>query len=127
MRIVFSGRELEVMSVLWDRGSSTVAEVRDALDMPLAYTTVLTVLRILERKGYVDHVTENRAHRYAPLVDREVAATSALKRIIQTVFAGSPIMLFSNFVDTQSLSPAELKRIRLLLKERTHRKSGRKS
>ena len=81
MEIRFTARELDVMSVLWDRGPSTVAEVRRALDDDLAYNTVLTVLRILEEKGHVTHEEEGRAHRYLPLVEREQAGGEEVRRM----------------------------------------------
>ena len=71
--ISFTGRELDVMSVLWSRGPSTVAEVREELDDELAYTTVLTVLRTLEAKGHVTHASDGKAHRYAAAVARDDA------------------------------------------------------
>ncbi|MEX0912613.1 MAG: BlaI/MecI/CopY family transcriptional regulator, partial [Gemmatimonadota bacterium] len=73
MDINFTDRELDLMLVLWERGPSTVAEVREALDDDLAYTTVLTVLRVLEEKGHVAHTEEGRAHRYRALVERDEA------------------------------------------------------
>ena len=79
MTVSFTDRELDVMAVLWQRGPSTVAEVREALEDALAYTTVLTVLRTLEDKGYVGHEEEGRAYRYFPAVAREEAGTSALR------------------------------------------------
>src|ERR687888_495120 len=78
--VSFTDRELDVMAVLWDRGPSTVAEVREALEDELAYTTVLTVLRTLEEKGYAGHQEAGRAYRYHPLVERETAGRSALRR-----------------------------------------------
>src|SRR5258707_12664114 len=92
MQIAFTDRELDVMSVLWELDSATVAEVRERLTDDLAYTTVLTVLRTLEQKGYVGHTGEGRAHRYPPLVKREAAGRSALRRLRDQVFAGSPEM-----------------------------------
>ena len=77
MRISFTERELDVMAVLWERTSGTVAEVRDALDEDFAYSTVLTVLRTLEMKGYVTHVIEGKAHRYVPAVEPDVAGEGA--------------------------------------------------
>jgi uncharacterized protein YceH (UPF0502 family) len=71
--ILFTGRELDVMAVLWTHGASTVAEVRARLDVPLAYTTVLTVLRTLEGKGHVSHESDGKAHRYQPRVARDAA------------------------------------------------------
>src|SRR5258706_4901664 len=89
MRIAFTDRELDVMSVLWDLGDATVAEVRERLADKLAYTTVLTVLRTLEQKGYVEHTGEGRAHRYHPLVLREAAGRKALQRLLGKGFQGS--------------------------------------
>src|SRR5438552_1772210 len=68
------------MNVLWDAGSATVAEVRERLSDDLAYTTVLTVLRTLEQKGYVGHTGEGRAHRYRPLVKRAAHSAGEARR-----------------------------------------------
>jgi predicted transcriptional regulator len=118
VRITFTDRELDVMSVLWDRGSATVAEVRVRLADRLAYTTVLTVLRILERKGYVGHTDEGRAHRYQPLVKREAAGRNALRRLVDKVFRGSPELLITQLVSDKDLSDDELRRLRRLLEAR---------
>lgn len=118
MDIRFTTRELDVMTVLWDRGPSTVAEVRRALDDELAYTTVLTVLRILEEKGHVGHTTEGRAHRYGPLVEREAAGGSALRRLTERLFSGSPELLLTRLVEDEDLTEEELRRMRDLLAER---------
>jgi predicted transcriptional regulator len=118
MRISFTDRELDVMKVLWDRGSATVAEVRERLPDDLAYTTVLTVLRTLEEKGHVGHRGEGKAHRYFPLVERRVAGRSALARLIDTVFNGSPELLLSQLVTDRDLSEDELKRLRRLMDAR---------
>lgn len=117
MRIAFTDRELDVMTVLWRHGSATVPEVRQELTDALAYTTVLTVLRTLEEKGYVTHRDEGRAHRYVPLVDREAAGTSVLRRMLSTVFGGSPELLLTNLVNDQQLSGAEIKKLRKMLDE----------
>jgi len=118
MQIAFTDRELDVMSVLWDLDSATVAEVRGQLTDDLAYTTVLTVLRTLEQKGYVGHSGEGRAHRYRPLVKREAAGRSALRRLVDKVFDGSPEMLLTNLVSDKNLSDEELRRLRRLLQGR---------
>lgn len=118
MDIRFTARELDVVSVLWDRGPSTVAEVQKALDDELAYTTVLTVLRILEDKGYVGHETEGRAHRYEPLVERNDAGGSALQRITARLFSGSPELLLTRLVEDEGLTEDELRRMRDLLAAR---------
>src|SRR6266540_3652001 len=118
MRIAFTDRELDVMSVLWDLGDATVAEVREQLADKLAYTTVLTVLRTLEQKGYVDHTGEGRAHRYHPLVKREAAGRNALRRLLDKVFQGSPELLMTHLVSDRNLSDEELRRLRKLLEAR---------
>ena len=117
MKISFTERELDVMTVLWSRGSATVSEVQASLYDRLAYTTVLTVLRTLEGKGYVSHKGEGRAHRFTPKVKREDAGTSTLRRILTTVFGGSPELLLTNLVNDQNLSPQEIRQLRELLDE----------
>ncbi len=115
---VLGDRELDVMGVLWETGSATVTEVRDRLADELAYTTVLTVLRTLEEKGYVAHAEEGKAYRYRPLVAREAAGQSALKRLVRKVFRGSPEMLLTQLVSDRGLTRSELERMRELLDER---------
>ena len=118
MRITFTDRELDIMAVLWDRGSATVTEVRERLADELAYTTVLSVLRTLEDKGHVGHRGEGKAHRYYPLVERRVAGRSALARLIDTVFNGSPELLLTQLVSDRDLSEEQIKRLRRLIDAR---------
>jgi len=120
--IAFTDRELDVMSVLWDAGSATVAQVRERLSDDLAYTTVLTVLRTLEQKGYVGHTGEGRAHRYRPLVKRAAAGRSALRRLVDKVFDGSPELLLTQLVYDRNLGDEELRRLRKLLADRLREK-----
>jgi BlaI family penicillinase repressor len=118
MDISFTARELDVMAVLWQAGSGTVSEVRDALRDELAYTTVLTVLRTLEDKGYVTHVAEGRAHRYVPAVTQHAAGGSALSRLLDTVFNGSPELLLTQLVSERRIDADELLKLRKLLDDR---------
>ena len=111
-------RELDVMAVLWETGSGTVNEVRDRLPADLAYTTVLTILRNLEAKGFVRHVEEGKAHRYVPLVQRSAASRGALGTLLRKLFRGSPELLLTQLVEEQPLLPEELRRLRQLLDER---------
>jgi BlaI family penicillinase repressor len=104
-------RELDVMTVLWQRSSGTVAEVQEALETPLAYTTVLTILRNLESKGFLRREEEGRAHRYYPKVKQRAAQRRALRRLIDTLFLGSPEALLAQLVDDHDLTPGELRRI----------------
>ncbi len=113
----FTDRELDVMQVLWECGSGTVAEVQEGLADDLAYTTVLTILRTLDEKGYVRHETEGRAYRYFPKVKRSEARGSALRHLLDRVFADDPEALLTHLVSERDLSPGEVERMRRLLKE----------
>ena len=114
----FPPRELAVMSVLWRLGSATVADVRDAMEEDLAYTSVLSALQTLEDKGYVRHESEGRAYRYFPAVAAERAGRSALTRIKDAIFQGSAERMFTQLVSDKQLSREELERMRSLLDER---------
>jgi predicted transcriptional regulator len=118
MDVRFTPRELDIMTVLWEQGPSTVSEVQAALPDELAYTTVLTLLRVLEEKGHVSHTTEGRAHRYAPCVERLAAGKSALRRIKDRLFGGSPELLLTRLVEDDDLTEDELRRMRDLLERR---------
>src|SRR5213076_2808653 len=122
VHITFTDRELDVMSVLWNLGSLTVEGVRERLPDDLAYTTVLTVLRTLEQKGYVGHTGEGRAHRYRPLVKRAAAGRSALRRLVDKVFDGSPELLLTQLVSDKNLGDEERRRLRKLLADRLREK-----
>ena len=99
---------------------------RSQLADKLAYTTVLTVLRTLEQKGYVEHTGEGRAHRYHPLVQREAAGRNALRRLVDKVFQGSPELLMTHLVSDKNLSDEELRRLRKLLEARLKGGGGAK-
>ena len=115
----FTDRELDVMTVLWQRGDATAAEVREALEqeqgLDLAYNTVLTILRILQDKGHVAHAVEGRAHRFRPLVRREEASRSALRRLVDGLFDRSPELLLTHLVRDEQLDRATLERLRALV------------
>ena len=115
MRVTFTDRELDLMDVLWEQGSATVPEMRDALEGDSAYTTVSTLLRILEDKGYVGHTVEGRSHRYHPLVARAAAMSGALHYVTDKLFRGSPEALLSHFVSDSRLTREEIRRLRALL------------
>jgi predicted transcriptional regulator len=123
MQIALTDRESDLMDVLWEHGPSTVAEVQHRLKDKLAYTTVLTILRNLEAKGYIGHETEGRAHRYLALVKRDAARRSALKHLSNKLFQGSLELLLMHAVSDQKLTDAEVKKIRLLLEQRKSGKS----
>lgn len=114
----FTDRELDIMAILWDRGPSTVAEVRARLSDELAHNTVLTVLRVLEDKGYVSHTEEGKAHRFRALVKQEIAGATAAARVVEKLFGGSTERLLTHLVTERSVSAVELKRLRRLLDDK---------
>jgi BlaI family penicillinase repressor len=116
--IHFPPRELAVMSVLWRLGSATVADVRNAMDDDLAYTSVLSALQTLTEKGYVRHEPEGRAYRYFPAIAADRAGHSALTRIKDAIYHGSAERMFTQLVSDKQLSRTELERMRSLLDER---------
>jgi BlaI family transcriptional regulator, penicillinase repressor len=116
--IRFTGREMDIMSVLWSLGTATVAEVRERIADPLAYTSVLSVLQGLEEKGYVRHEEEGRAYRYIPTVDWRTAGGSELRRLMRKVFQGSPELLLVQLVEDEALTSEQLRRIQELVEER---------
>ena len=118
MRIVLTDRELDLMTVLWEHGPSTVGEVREQLSDELAYNTVLTMLRILEEKGYAGRTEEGRAHRYHAAVEREAAGRNALKRLVDGLFGGSPELLLTNLVNDKKMKRADIERLRKALDAR---------
>lgn len=126
MNISFTDRELDVMAVLWQRGSGTVTEVREGLEDDLAYTTVLTILRTLEEKGFVTHLAEGKAHRYLPAVTPDLAGRSALSRVVDKIFGGSPELLLTQLVSDRDLDPGELRRLRKLLDDRLGERKGKR-
>ena len=110
-------RELDIMSVLWELGEATANEVRERVDPSLAYTSVSTMIRTLEMKGYVSHRRgEGKSHVYFPVIDAEMAGQSALGRVLDKIYGGSPIKLLAQLVEQRKLSDAELARMRDLLK-----------
>jgi BlaI family penicillinase repressor len=116
-------RELDIMSVLWDRGEATVTEVRERIDPDLAYTSISSMIRTLEIKGYVSHRRgEGKTHVYFPVIEREAAGESALGRVLDKIYGGSPIKLLAHLVEQHRLSDKELARMRDLLKRPTKRR-----
>jgi predicted transcriptional regulator len=113
--ILLTDREADVMQVLWDHGPSVVNEVKEQLHDELAYTTVLTILRTLEQKGYVKHEEEGRVHRYCAAVKETAARKSALQHLTGKLFKGSAELLFTHLVSDQKLSKEQIQRMRDLL------------
>jgi len=116
-------RELDIMSVLWELGEATVTEVRDRVDPNLAYTSISSMIRTLEIKGYVSHRRgEGKTHVYFPAIDAEAAGESALGRVLDKIYGGSPIKLLAQLMEQNRPSAKEIARMRDLLKRPTKRK-----
>lgn len=120
MEIPLTRRELDAMQVLWDRSSGTVAEVREHIETEdaLAYTTVLTVLRVLERKGLVRHEAFRKAYRYYPKVSRADVRRGALSRLIRDLYGGQPDALLEDLLARYPVLPKVLERMRRMLDKR---------
>ena len=100
--------EHRIMEVIWARGSATVAEVVDALEGKDAYTTILTLMRILKAKGYLSARKEGRAFVFTPRVDRDTAARKAVQQLLSKFFAGSPGELVLTFLREEDITPEEI-------------------
>ena len=113
--------ELRLMNVLWTLERATVSEVVTALPAQgrPAYNSVLTILRILERKGYLRHETQGRAFVYIPTVDRDGARRSAIQRLVSQLFDNSPSSLLLNILENASVDDATLSELRRKLKVTT--------
>ena len=111
--------ELRLMEVLWEKGPATVHQLLEALSCKpaLAYNSVLTTIRILEKKSYVEHLKDGRAHVYQPLVGREEASRSEVRNLLGRFFKNSHELLMLNLIQNQSLDGEELKRLREMLEQ----------
>lgn len=111
--------ETRVMSVLWKKEHATVADVVGTLKRkrPVSYSTVQTILRILEDKGYVSHQKVARAFIYTPLVDERQARRRALKHLVARLFNDSPSLLVLNVLEDDQIEPEELSRLKKLIED----------
>jgi predicted transcriptional regulator len=112
--VALTDGELRLMRVLWEKGRATVGEVVDGLTGPRkpAYNTVLTLLRILEQKGYVKHDKSGRAFVYEPVIDRSQARRNAVRHLLTRFFDDSPAALVLNLLEQDQVSEADLQRLR---------------
>lgn len=109
--------ELRIMNVLWVKGSGTVQQVLDSItEKPvLAYNSVLTTIRVLERKGYLRHLKDGRAHVYSPLVAKEEATRSEIRHLVGRFFKDSHEQLVLNLLEDRGIDPEEIQRLRQML------------
>lgn len=115
--------ELQIMSVVWDKGSATVHDVKETLarGRKPAYSTILTMMRKLEAKGYLEHQVSDRTYVYRATISRETARHSLLGDLLERVFEGSPSLLISSLVEQNRVTEEELREIRKLIAERRKR------
>ena len=118
--------ELRIMEVLWQKGTGTVQQVQEALPgkPELAYNSVLTIIRILEKKGYVGHAKDGRAHVYTPLIAREDARRSEVSHLVSRFFKNSHEQLVLNILEERGVDRDELDRLKAML-ERSEKESSR--
>jgi predicted transcriptional regulator len=111
--------ELEMMNVIWRIGPCTVAQVVEALrpERELAYTSVSTIVRILEQKGYVASVKAGRGHLYEAAVSKSDYQATSLQSLLSNVFDGEPSMLVQRLLDSKALTADELAQIKSLLRK----------
>ncbi|QDU41910.1 Penicillinase repressor [Symmachiella dynata] len=112
--------QLAIMRVLWKRGEATVADVREDLhdERPLAYTTIATMLAKMERKGYVAHRIEGRAHIYRPAIDQEKVSRSMVTDLADRLFAGDVTQMVAHLLDGCDVDADELARLKALIRAR---------
>jgi BlaI family transcriptional regulator, penicillinase repressor len=105
------------MNVLWEKGAATVHDVLQALPASpaLAYNSILTIVRILEKKGYVKHAKDGRAHVYAPRIDRKDATRFEVRHLVSRFFGNSQDLLVLNILEEKGIDEQELARLRELL------------
>ena len=118
-----TGQELAIMKVLWQRGRSTVREVYEELrkQRPLAYTTILTMMGILEHKGYVKKTAGERAYIYSPARPQEKVVGGLVNDFVNRVFDGSAKPLLVHLIESRDLSAQEVLELRKLLREKQGR------
>lgn len=116
--------ELRILNVLWKRGPSTVREVLETLKVQptLAYTTVLTMMRLMHEKGYLDRRERGRAHVYQARLREQRVKHGLLRNMIDTAFRGSPEALLVRLLEDEKLSREELNRVKALIAEKERRR-----
>jgi BlaI family transcriptional regulator, penicillinase repressor len=117
--VTLTEAELRLMDILWQQGPATVQQVLEALPgkSPLAYNSVLTTIRILEKKGYVRHIKDGRAYIYRALVEREEVSRSEIRHLAHRFFQNSSEMLVLNILEDRGVDSEELNRLRQLLEQ----------
>jgi BlaI family transcriptional regulator, penicillinase repressor len=110
--------ELQIMNVVWEKGKVTVHDVKEALGKGRkpAYSTILTMMRKIEAKGYLDHEIENRTYIYRATISQKDVRHSVLGDILDRLFDGSPALLMNSLVEHKDITETELQQIKKLIK-----------
>jgi len=119
--------EMQVLSVLWEKGPATVRAVQEAFPdgKTRAYTTVLTVLQVMEKKGLLTHVSQGNTHVYQPTATRRQTIGPVLKSLVRQVFGGSPATAMQHLLAESEVSPEELVKLKQLIAEHEAKEAGR--
>jgi len=119
-RRTLTGTELEMMNILWRLGPCTVSQVQSALrpERELAYTSVSTIVRILEQKGFVSSEKAGRGHVYSAAMPKEEYQSVSLEQLVSKVFDDTPSLLVQRLLDSRDLSEQELTQIRAMLRRK---------
>jgi BlaI family penicillinase repressor len=112
--------ELQIMNVVWEKGTATVSDVKDALSRGRkpAYSTILTMMRKLEAKGYLDHEVHERTYVYRPTISKKAVRHSMVGEVLDRLFEGSPSLLLNSLAEQNRISEKELRQIKKLIRER---------
>lgn len=113
--VTLTEAELRIMDVLWRKGSGTVQQVLDWFPSTLAYNSVLTTIRTLEKKGHLTHLKDGRAHIYQPIIGRDQATRSEIRHLVGRFFSNSHEALVLNILQDEGIDAADLKRLRDML------------
>lgn len=113
--------EMQIMNVVWEKGKATVHEVKEALGKGRkpAYSTILTMMRKIEAKGYLEHDVDDRTYVYRPTISQDAARKSILGDIMDRLFAGSPTLLLNSLVEQNRIDEKELSQLKKLINEAT--------
>ena len=112
--------ELQIMNVVWAKGTATVHDVKEALSQGRkpAYSTILTMMRKLEAKGYLDHEVHERTYVYRPTISKKAVRHSMVGDVLDRLFEGSPSLLLNSLAEQNRISEKELRQIKKLIRER---------
>lgn len=109
-----------IMETVWELGEATVGQVLEQIgrDKALAYTTILSAMQKLEKRGWLRHREEGRAYIYLPTRSREEESKSSLRKFIASVFGGDPLVLFQHLLDDEELSAKDLAALKKMIEKR---------